>query len=223
MIHNGRLHAGRTLASTLVALAFVGCSAAADQEPRTVGEKTQQVVDAVKANRQLAAQPAPQGGWPADSAYAFEFDGLLGGKVPLSAFRGEVVLVVNTASECGFTPQYEGLQALYSELGGRGLVVVGVPSNDFGGQEPGGAADIAKFCELNYGVTFPMTAKYAVKGQDAHPFYGWAEAQLGSGARPKWNFHKILIGRDGKPVAAFASMDGPKSKKLREAVLAALG
>lgn len=206
-----------------LAVLSVGSAAAQQATSPKVGERAQQVVDAVKANRKLAAAPVPAGGWPKDSAYGYEFNGLLGGKVPLSAFRGDVVLVVNTASKCGFTPQYEGLQALYAELKGKGLVIIGVPSNDFGGQEPGGAEEIAKFCELNYGVTFPMTAKYVVKGADAHAFYKWAAMQLGPEAEPKWNFHKILLGRDGKAIAAFPSMDGPDSKKLRKAVIAALG
>jgi glutathione peroxidase len=202
---------------------LAGCNAAADQQPSVTGDKAQKVIEAVRANRQLAPTPEPAGGWPRDTAYRHSFGGLMGGEVPISAFAGQVVLVVNTASECGFTPQYEGLQALYEELGDKGLVVLGVPSNDFGGQEPGSAEEIAKFCELNYGVTFPMTAKYAVKGEDAHPFYAWAEAQLGKGATPKWNFHKILVGRDGRAIAAFGSGDGPKSKKLREAILSAIG
>jgi glutathione peroxidase len=217
-------NAFRAAAGAAVLMLVAACSAAADdQQPTTVGAKAEKVIAAVKANRKLEAKAAPVGGWPQDSAYAYGFDGLMGGQVPLSAFSGEVVLVVNTASKCGFTPQYEGLQALHDELGGKGLVVVGVPSNDFGGQEPGSAEEIAEFCELNFGVTFPMTAKYDVKGGASHPFFNWAEAQLGSSARPKWNFHKILIGRDGKAIAAFGSGDGPQSKKLRQAVLAALG
>jgi glutathione peroxidase len=136
--------------------------------------------------------------------------------------QGEVVLVVNTASKCGFTPQYEGLQAIYSEYHAQGFEVVGVPSNDFGGQEPGTAEEIQEFCELNFGVTFPMTAKNAVTGAQRHPFYQWAEAQLGQSAVPGWNFHKLLIGRDGHLIAAFPSDVEPTSEQLRAAITQAL-
>ena len=218
-----RVRGGLNLGVLALSVLLTASSAAADQTSASGGDKGQQLVDAVKANRKLVTSPPPAGGWPKDIAYGYTFDGLLGGQVPLSAFRGDVVLVVNTASQCGYTPQYKGLQALYSEFKTRGLVIVGVPSNDFGGQEPGGAAEIAKFCELNYGVTFPMTAKYVVQGPQAHPFYKWAFAQVGSRARPQWNFHKILIGRDGKAISAFPSADGPDSASLRKAVIAALG
>ncbi|MEO1310241.1 MAG: glutathione peroxidase [Pseudomonadota bacterium] len=158
----------------------------------------------------------------ATGAHRFAFDGLMGGALPLAALKGRAVLVVNTASECGFTPQYEGLQALYDERAGDGLVVIGVPSNDFGGQEPGSAKEIAKFCAVNYGVTFPMAAKSDVTGGDAHPFYQWAVETLGAGATPKWNFHKILIGTDGEAVAAFPSSVRPNDPKLKAAIDGAL-
>jgi glutathione peroxidase len=215
---------GRTpLLATLAAAVAAACSGEAEPPSPMSPERAAAVAEAVRANRELAAAPAPNGGWPADVAWSHGFDGLMGGEVPLSAFAGKAVLVVNTASRCGFTPQYKGLQALYEEYAPEGLVVVGVPSNDFGGQEPGGATEIAEFCELNYGVTFPMTDKYAVTGESAHPFYVWAEGQLGKAARPGWNFHKVLIGRDGRALAAFPSTVSPGSNRLREAVAAALG
>jgi glutathione peroxidase len=158
----------------------------------------------------------------APAVSATEFDGLMGGRVNLSNYRGKVVLVVNTASQCGFTGQYAGLETLYRARARDGLVIVGVPSNDFGGQEPGSAGEIKRFCELNYGVTFPMTAKYAVRGPSAHPFYRNALARLGPSAQPAWNFHKILVGKDGQPVAAFASGVTPQAPELTRAINAAL-
>jgi glutathione peroxidase len=146
----------------------------------------------------------------------------MGGRVDLADFRGKVVLVVNTASQCGFTGQYAGLERLYRARSGDGLVIVGVPSNDFGGQEPGSASEIKRFCELNYGVTFPMAAKYAVTGPRAHPFYRNALARLGQSAEPAWNFHKILIGKNGQPIVAFPSGVTPDAPELARAINAAL-
>ncbi|WP_346384023.1 glutathione peroxidase [Aquidulcibacter sp.] len=150
------------------------------------------------------------------------FEGLMGGQVNLADYRGKVVLVVNTASQCGYTGQYAGLETLWKSRQREGLVIVGVPSNDFGGQEPGSATEIKKFCELNYGVTFPMAAKYTVRGPSAHPFYRNALSVLGPKAEPKWNFHKILVGKDGRPVAAFASAVTPQSAELSQAITSAL-
>ncbi len=205
--------------SAVAALALsLGLSASA--EPPNAA-KSMELISAVKANQKLVAQPAPQGGWPANTPYAITLDGLVGGKVPMSAFKGKAVLVVNTASKCGYTPQYEGLEALYKAHKGD-LVVLGVPSGDFMGQELASGEDIAEFCELNFGVTFPMTEKAHVKGKDANALHKWAEAQLGKDAVPKWNFHKILIGRDGKAVAAFSTQTKPESKEIADAVKAAL-
>jgi len=196
-------------------------AAAADATAPTV-EKAQAVAAAVAEQREaFAAAPAITQQDRA-TAYQFEFPGLMTDRVPMSAFKGNVVLVVNTASRCGFTPQYEGLQKLYSEDHGRGFVIVGVPSNDFGGQEPGTAAEINAFCEMNYGVTFPMAGKLHVTGAEAHPFYRWAKARLGEAAVPQWNFHKLLIGRDGRLVAAFPSSVAPLSPQLRDAINAEL-
>ncbi|MBM3602190.1 MAG: glutathione peroxidase [Alphaproteobacteria bacterium] len=151
-------------------------------------------------------------------AYVFSFAGLLGGEVKLDDYAGRPILVVNTASKCGFTSQYAGLEKLWNTYKDKGLVVIGIPSNDFGGQEPGDASEIKKFCDLTYGVTFPMTAKQVVKGADAHPFYQWAKASFGASAVPKWNFHKILIGVDGTVVDAWSSMTGPSSNDIKKAV-----
>ena len=159
----------------------------------------------------------------AQSAYDFRFDALLSdSEMPLSDFKGNVILIVNTASECGFTGQYEGLERLYQTYKDQGLVVLGVPSNDFGGQEPGSAEEIATFCELNYGVSFPMANKAVVKGDDAHPFYQWAKTELGFGTAPKWNFHKYLINRQGKLIDYFHSTTAPDSQSLIKAIEAAL-
>lgn len=157
------------------------------------------------------------------SAYDFTFKRLTGGEpLALEEFKNHVMLVVNTASKCGFTGQYEGLQTLYETYKDQGLVIVGVPANDFGGQEPGSEKDIAGFCQLNYGVTFPMTSKTVVSGDNAHPFYKWIKKELGFASAPKWNFHKYLIGRDGTPIDFYMSTTAPDSSKLRKAIEQAL-
>lgn len=145
-----------------------------------------------------------------------------GGQVEARSLKGKVVLVVNTASQCGFTPQYKGLEDLWRDYRGRGLVVLGVPSNDFGSQEPGSNADVATFCEINYGVDFPLLEKQVVTGAAAHPFYRWAADRTGPLGVPRWNFHKILVGRDGKLVDWFASTTSPDAPRLRSAIDKAL-
>jgi glutathione peroxidase len=155
-------------------------------------------------------------------AYDFSFEAIEGGAMPLAKWRGKVLLVVNTASFCGFTPQYEGLQALWQRYQQRGLVVIGVPSNDFGGQEPNSEAEILGFCKGAYNVTFPLTSKQAVAGAQAHPFYRWAAETLGASTAPKWNFHKYLVGRDGKLIAAFPTRVSPDAAELGQAIEAAL-
>jgi glutathione peroxidase len=145
----------------------------------------------------------------AGDAYQFEFGSLDGGSLPLAAWRGHPVLVVNTASFCGYTPQYRDLEALWRRYRERGLVVLGVPSNDFGQQEPGSTAEIKQFCETSYQVDFPLTEKYRVIGGNAHPFYRWVAAQLGEAGAPRWNFHKYLIGPDGHLAGAWPSQVGP--------------
>jgi glutathione peroxidase len=154
--------------------------------------------------------------------YDFTLTGNDGNPMPLAQFKGKVVLLVNTASECGYTPQYEGLEAVWEANKDKGLVIVGVPSNDFGGQEPGNAKDIATFCKLNYGVTFPLADKSVVKGASAIPVYQWASAQAGLLGSPKWNFHKYLFGRDGKFIDWFSTPTKPDSAKVTNAIATAL-
>jgi glutathione peroxidase len=156
------------------------------------------------------------------NAHNFTFTGIGGEKLPLGRFKGKPVLVVNTASECGFTPQYAGLQTLWQRYKDRGLIVLGVPSNDFGGQEPGTESDIAAFCTKNYGVDFPLTAKVDVVGAKAHPFYKWLASELGDAGQPRWNFHKYLIGPDGAIAGVFPSKVAPDSLELGTAIEAAL-
>jgi len=153
------------------------------------------------------------------NVYDLSFTTLMGEEpMPLSAYEGKVVLVVNTASKCGFTPQFKGLQELYDKYKGQGLVILGVPSNDFGGQEPGTDEQISQFCKLNYGVTFPMASKQVVTGDKAHPFYKRAYAVFGFGSAPKWNFYKYLVSRDGKLVEYFSSKAAPDSEALVKAI-----
>lgn len=153
------------------------------------------------------------------AAYNYSFRKLMGGEaLPLAQFKGSVLLIVNTASHCGFTPQYEGLEKLYNNYKGRGLVIIGVPSNDFGKQEPGTSDEIASFCKTSYGVTFPLAHKEAVSGSEAHPFYLWARNTLGFGTAPKWNFHKYLVNRKGQLVDYFNSNTKPDSDKITKAI-----
>jgi glutathione peroxidase len=156
------------------------------------------------------------------AAHEFAFTSIDGEPLPLSQFAGKAILVVNTASECGLTPQYAGLEELWSGRRDEGLVVLGVPANDFGSQEPGSEDEIKSFCESRYSVDFPMTAKAVVKGEAAHPFYLWAKSELGEQAEPKWNFHKILIGRDGRAIAGFGSRIEPGDPHLTAAIDQAL-
>ena len=149
-------------------------------------------------------------------------DSIGGGPLPAGDYKGRVVLLVNTASLCGFTGQYRGLEALWRKYKDKGLVVLGVPSNDFGGQEPGSKEEIKRFCEATFDVTFPLADKQSVIGPDAHPLYRWAAAQTGPLGTPSWNFHKILIGRDGRVIDWFTAMSGvgPKLDTAIEAALA---
>ncbi|MFY9996387.1 MAG: glutathione peroxidase [Leclercia sp.] len=147
---------------------------------------------------------------------------LHGERIPMADYAGKLVLVVNTASHCGFTPQYAGLEALYKKYAAQGLVVLGFPCNQFGKQEPGSADDIAQTCHINYGVSFPMFEKVEVNGPGAHPVFQYLKDQLPGvlGRRIKWNFTKFLIGRDGKPLKRFAPFTTPE--KMEGAILAAL-
>jgi glutathione peroxidase len=159
------------------------------------------------------------------TVYDFEARTISGETVSLADCRGRVLLIVNTASACGFTPQFAGLEALWKAYGDKGLTVLGFPSNEFGGQDPGSNDEIASFCQLNYGVSFPMMAKVEVNGSGAHPLYRWltkeAKGLLGTQAI-KWNFTKFLVGRDGKVLGRYAPTDKPEAmKKDIEAALAA--
>ena len=137
-----------------------------------------------------------------------------GKKLNLDQFKEKTILIVNVASKCGFTKQYNGLQTLYNKYKEKGLVVIGIPSNQFGGQEPGTNNEIKDFCETNFNITFPMTDKVIVKGENAHELYIWAKKNFGNSAVPKWNFHKILINKDGKIHDTFNSFTDPLSKKI---------
>jgi len=156
------------------------------------------------------------------SAHDYSFDAINGGPLPLTTFKDKVVLVVNTASKCGLTPQYDGLEKLYSDYKHKGLVVLGVPCNQFMGQETRSESEIKDFCETRFAVDFPLTSKVDVKGDDAHPFYKWAEAELGEPAVPVWNFHKILIGKNGEAIQAFGPRTEPQDAGLVAAIEAAL-
>ena len=151
------------------------------------------------------------------TAFAFHFAGLSGGDIQLAEYAGKPILIVNTASQCGYTPQYAGLQELWKRYRDRGLLIVGVPSNDFGGQEPGTAADIAETAQHHYGATFPIAAKAVVKGAQAHPFYKWAASERPHEV-PRWNFHKYLIGRDGLIAASFPSEVEPTDARVIAAI-----
>ena len=155
------------------------------------------------------------------TAYAFSFPALEKGEIRLADYAGQPLVVVNTASLCGFTPQYAGLQQLWTEFHDRGLMIVGVPSNDFGGQEPGSASDIAETAQHQYGVTFPIAAKTVVKGPNAHPFYKWA-ADLRPKDVPRWNFHKYLIGRDGNIAEVFPESVEPTDTRVKTTIARAL-
>jgi glutathione peroxidase len=153
------------------------------------------------------------------NAYDYAFKTLRGGEaLPLAQFRGKVLLIVNTASKCGFTKQYAGLESLYTAYKDQGFVILGIPSNDFGKQEPGPEEEIADFCKLNYGVSFPMAAKEIVSGNNAHPFYIWAKQTLGFGTAPKWNFHKYLINKEGNLIDYFNSPTSPESNRMKKAI-----
>ena len=155
-------------------------------------------------------------------AHDFDFQTIDGEALSLAAFAGKPVLVVNTASECGYTPQYVGLQTLWTRFRDLGLMVLGVPSNDFGEQEPGDEASILAFCTERYAVDFPMTAKQKVIGGDAHPLYRWIEEEFGEAATPRWNFHKYLLDGDGELIGMWPAEVEPLADELIESVEAAL-
>jgi len=152
------------------------------------------------------------------TAYAFSFAGLEGGDIKLADYAGKPLLIVNTASLCGYTPQYAGLQQLWARYHERGLMIVGVPSNDFGAQEPGGATEIIQTAHAEYGVAFPLAAKAQVKGKNPHPFYKWAASERPLDT-PRWNFHKYLVGHDGHIAAAFPSDVEPMDARVINAIV----
>lgn len=152
------------------------------------------------------------------NAYQFSFRSLYGKPLPLSQYKGKVILLVNTASKCGYTPQYKGLQQLYQQYKDDGLVVIGVPSADFANQEFSQPMKVASFTQDNYHVAFPLTAISHVKGSKAHPLYQWSQQQLGREGVPKWNFHKLLIDRKGNLVQAFPSSVKPLSKPMLDSI-----
>ena len=155
----------------------------------------------------------------AGSSLMFTFKSIDGEDIiKLSDFSGRAVLVVNTASRCGFTSQYNGLQSLWEKYRDRGLVVLGVPSNDFGGQEPENEKEIQSFCTVNFNINFPMTEKQVVSGKSAHPFYIWAAQELGTLSKPRWNFYKVLLDGEGAVGDTFASTTGPMSRKITKQI-----
>ena len=177
----------------------------------------------------IAAMAAPfttrkalaQGAMSRITAYAFSFPALSGNDIRLAEYTGRPLMIVNTASLCGYTPQYAGLQELWTDFHERGLMIIGVPSNDFGGQEPGGVTEITATAQHQYGVTFPIAAKAVVKGPNAHPFYRWA-AEARPRDVPAWNFHKYLIGRDGYIAEVFPSAVEPADTRIKTAIARSL-
>ena len=169
----------------------------------------------VAAVGMTVSPPAAAG---SNGGFGFSFKSIEGDDLPLAKFAGKPLLVVNTASQCGYTPQYADLVKLWERYRDKGLVVLGVPSNDFGGQEPGSEAEIKGFCEVTYGVDFPMTEKLTVIGGSAHPFYKWIAAELGEGAAPRWNFYKYLIGPDGRIAGAWPSTMSPTSATITKEI-----
>lgn len=164
-------------------------------------------------------------GPPAATIYDFTLKSIDGAPAPLAQYKGKVVLIVNVASRCGFTPQYAGLEALYQKYKDRGLVVLGFPANNFLWQEPGSDSEIKTFCSTNYGVTFPMFSKISVKGKDKAPLYQFLtdkKTNPATGGEIAWNFTKFLAGRDGKLIARFAPNVAPESEEIRRAIEAAL-
>ena len=146
--------------------------------------------------------------------YDFEIESITGEKINFSTYKNKVILLVNVASQCGFTSQYHDLQKLWEKYKKKGLIVIGLPSNQFGGQEPGSNTEIKNFCEVNFNVNFPLTTKINVKGENINSIYKWALENYGKKASPKWNFYKILINKEGKIEKTYSSITNPMSKKI---------
>ena len=153
----------------------------------------------------------------AEIAHNFKFIGIDGQEINLANYKNKVLIVVNVASRCGFTSQYTGLQEVWEEFKDRNVIVIGVPTNNFK-QEPGSNKEIKEFCETNFNISFPMTEKIDVIGNNAHPFFIWARDSYGKSAIPKWNFHKIIVGKDGRIAETFSSITNPSSKKFRKVI-----
>lgn len=182
-------------------------------------------VKAKDTNGSANSNPTGGGKETAKSVYDFTLKDAKGRDVKLAEFRGRVVLLVNVASKCGYTPQYEGLQKIYERYKDRGFTILGFPANNFGAQEPGTNEEIQEFCRINYGVTFPVFAKISVKGEDKHPLYKYLTARETNpefAGEIKWNFNKFLVGRDGRVLARFDSGDEPEDAKVTQAIEAAL-
>ena len=178
--------------------------------------RTIALIAAFAAGLWLQGLSAVHAAW--SSAHDITFTSIEGDPLPLSDFAGKAVLLVNTASLCGFTYQYEGLQAVHERYRERGFVVLGVPSNDFGQQEPGSEAEIKNFCEVNFNIDFPLTDKQSVKGADAHPFFRYVAEELGEKSLPRWNFHKYLIDPEGRLVGAWPSKAEPGGPDITGAI-----
>ncbi len=179
-------------------------------------DRRQFVISLAALSTPFVTHPLAAQGISRATAFGYTFKGIDGGDIKLADHAGQPVLVVNTASLCGYTPQYAGLEAIWNRYRPRGLLVVGVPSNDFGGQEPGNASEIHATAH-KHGVTFPLTEKVSVKGEGAHPFYRWAALQRPT-ELPRWNFHKYLVGRDGTLAASFGSAVDPTDTRLIVAI-----
>ncbi|MEM7767189.1 MAG: glutathione peroxidase [Pseudomonadota bacterium] len=216
-----------SICAALSAILLSGCGAGPETDTPDPAQDARLASPATDAGVEPTTPPVPDTAPEHEKAasamlYDLDFTTITGDPLPFSTLEGKAVLIVNTASRCGFTRQYEGLQALWTGYKDEGLVVLGVPSNDFGGQEPGTEAEVKTFCEINYGVDFPLTAKTRVVGTDRHPVYAGLEDALGEAARPKWNFHKILVGKDGTPLQAFPSSVEPDAPELVAAIETAL-
>jgi glutathione peroxidase len=151
-------------------------------------------------------------------AYDFNFNKINGAKLNLKDFKGKVIVIINVASQCGFTNQYTDMQKIWGKYQEKNFVIIGIPSNEFGKQEPGSNEQIKKFCESKFSISFPMVEKVSVKGDNAHPFYIWAKKNFGKSAVPKWNFHKIIIDKNGKVARTFSSITNPSSKKFTNTI-----
>jgi glutathione peroxidase len=171
------------------------------------------------ARRSILAAPLLMAAAPSQTVFDFTLDALEGGRLALADHRGQALMIVNTASFCGFTPQYAGLQRLHDRFAPRGFAVIGVPSNDFR-QESTDAAKIREFCDTMFGITFPLAARTTVRGPSAHPLFAWLGAR--AGGPPRWNFHKFLVARDGRSVRSFPTSAEPDSPVVIRAVEAAL-